>query len=60
MRDLKPGGKIVFVLGSEGDGMRRLIQEHCDEVVRLPTGGPIQSLNVSNAAAIALYALARR
>lgn len=59
MRDLKPGGKIVFVLGSEGDGMRRLIQERCDEVVRLPTSGPIQSLNVSNAAAIALYALAR-
>ncbi len=58
VRDLKPGGKTVIVLGSEGDGMRRLIKENCDEVIKLPTEGPIQSLNVSNAAAIALYALA--
>jgi len=57
VRDLKPGGKVVLVLGSEGDGMRRLIAENCDEVVKLPTQGAIQSLNVSNAAAVALYAL---
>lgn len=57
VRDLKPGGKIVIVLGSEGDGIRRLVKENCDEVVKLPTQGPIQSLNVSNAAVVALYAL---
>lgn len=49
--------RCVFVLGNEGEGMRRLIREHCDHLVTLPTQKPINSLNVSNAAAVALYAL---
>jgi 23S rRNA (guanosine2251-2'-O)-methyltransferase len=48
---------MVLVLGAEGPGMRRLIKEHCDVLVTLPTKPPIASLNVSNAAAVALYAL---
>ncbi len=51
--------KIVLVLGSEGEGIRRLIRENCDVLCRLPASGPIQSLNVSNAAAVAFYAVSR-
>lgn len=55
--DLYSYDRIVIVLGAEGPGIRRLIREHCDVLVTLPTKPPIASLNVSNAAAVALYAL---
>lgn len=51
------GGSRVLVVGSEGRGLRRLVREHCTELVRIPMSGPIESLNASVAAAIALYAL---
>jgi 23S rRNA (guanosine2251-2'-O)-methyltransferase len=47
----------VLVVGSEGRGLRRLVREHCTQLVRIPMSGPIASLNASVAAAIALYAL---
>lgn len=50
--------KAVIVLGAEGKGLRQGLRENCDAVVRLPTGGPVGTLNVSNAAAVALYAFA--
>ncbi len=51
--------KIALVLGAEGPGIRHLIKEKCDRLVKLPTLPPLQSLNVSNAAAISLYAVTR-
>lgn len=51
----KMPAKCVIVMGSEGDGMRRLTAENCDYTVKLPMSGAVESLNVSNACAIALY-----
>ncbi len=54
-----PVGDVALVLGSEGDGIRRLVREHCEAAAFIPIAKSVESLNVSNAAAIALYELRR-
>jgi 23S rRNA (guanosine2251-2'-O)-methyltransferase len=49
------GEKIVFILGAEDKGIRKLIKENCDYLVKIPISNNVESLNVSNAAAICLH-----
>ncbi|HTS51991.1 MAG TPA: 23S rRNA (guanosine(2251)-2'-O)-methyltransferase RlmB [Burkholderiales bacterium] len=53
-------GPLAWVLGAEGEGMRRLTRERCDRLICIPMLGRVQSLNVSVAAALCLYETRRR
>jgi 23S rRNA (guanosine2251-2'-O)-methyltransferase len=59
LSEAKIAGDIALVLGSEGAGIRRLVREHCDTAAFIPINSSMESLNVSNAAAVALYELRR-
>ena len=53
-------GSIAWVLGAEGDGLRRLTRETCDELVRIPMYGSVESLNVSVASGLCLFEARRQ
>jgi 23S rRNA (guanosine2251-2'-O)-methyltransferase len=53
-------GSIAWVLGAEGEGMRRLTRESCDLLVRIPMSGEVESLNVSVSAGVCLFESVRR
>ncbi len=59
LKDVLPAGDIALVLGSEGSGIRRLVRENCDAAAFIPIDHKMESLNVSNAAAAALYEMRR-
>ncbi len=52
-------GPLVLVVGSEGDGLSRLVAETCDQLVSIPMASGLESLNAGVAAAVALYAIAQ-
>lgn len=59
-REVDVSSPVALVIGNEGKGIRRLVREHCDHLVRIPLFGKIESLNASVAGALAMYDVALR
>jgi 23S rRNA (guanosine2251-2'-O)-methyltransferase len=52
-------GPLVIVVGSEGDGLSRLVRENCDRIISIPMASAVESLNAGVAASVVLYAVAQ-
>jgi len=53
-------GPLALVMGAEGEGMRRLTREHCDQLISIPMAGSVSSLNVSVATGVCLFEIVRQ
>jgi 23S rRNA (guanosine2251-2'-O)-methyltransferase len=53
-------GSLAVVMGSEGKGIRRLVRETCDQLIKIPMPGSVESLNVSVATGVALFEISRQ
>jgi len=60
IHDIQFSGKNALVMGAEGEGMRRLVRESCDQLVKIPMPGKVESLNVSVATGVALFEVVRQ
>lgn len=60
LTQVKPAEKSVIVMGSEGKGLRRLVAERCDQLVKIPMPGGFESLNVAQAGTIVLYEFSKQ
>lgn len=60
LEQLAFSGRVGLVMGSEGSGLRRLVKDSCDELVRIPSRGHVDSFNVSVAAGIMMYEIRRQ
>jgi len=58
--EAKLGGRLGVVMGAEGKGLRRLVREHCDELLSIPMPGSVESLNVSVATGVTLFEVVRQ
>jgi len=58
--ETKLDGPIAIVVGAEGEGMRRLTRETCDEIMHIPMAGTVESLNVSVASGVCLFEAVRQ
>jgi 23S rRNA (guanosine2251-2'-O)-methyltransferase len=58
--DIPCKGSLALIMGAEGEGLRRLTKEHCDDLFALPMLGTVESLNVSVAAGVCLYEVVRQ
>ena len=58
--DTKLDGPVALVMGAEGEGMRRLTRDTCDEVMQIPMAGTVESLNVSVASGVCLFEAVRQ
>jgi 23S rRNA (guanosine2251-2'-O)-methyltransferase len=58
--DVELTGALAVVMGSEGAGLRRLVREHCDQLIGIPMPGAVESLNVSVATGVALFEIGRQ